>query len=1013
MANWRATEDYGRAVLAIMLILARNDAIKLEYQGTRRRRRHRPFLADLLRSSDVGMPTQGANALMNDRTPGSQNIVSFGPFSLSANERLLRKNDQSIPLGGRALDVLIALTERAGEVVTNKELIARVWQDLNVEEANLRVHISTIRKALGDGQGGARYISSVAGRGYCFVAPTRHSSEGGASPPTATDDGGLKKLPRRLSRMVGREDAVMKLAAQLMRRRFVSIVGPGGIGKTTVAVAVAHELFTGFEGAVVFVDLGVLTNSKLVSAAVASTLGFMARASDPLGSIIAFLGDKKLLLILDSCEHVIDAVATLAERVVDEAPQTHVLTTSREALRVRGEHVHLLYSLEGPPEDDSLTAAEALAYPAAELFMERAVASGHSPDLTDADARTIARICRKLDGIALAIELVASRVGPLGIRGTAELLDSRFGLLWQGRRTALPRHETLNAMLDWSYNLLSDQEKVVLSRLSVFVGDFSLPAACFVASGDEDDAQSAGVMLDLVEKSLVSARAIGSATYYRLLDITRAYASSKLVRRGEMDTIARRHAMFFSRFLQNAIIPDPRFGDSDLSAFSLHVGNARAALEWALSEHGDVAIAIPLAASATPLFMGLSLSGECRRWSERAVAILDDANRGTRREMILQEALAVSVMDTGTGGDNGLIRSAFERALTVAEALGDQPHQLQLLAGLNLFSNRLGDLRNSRAAAERGAAIALALSDPAGAMWAEWMLGISHSFEGNQAEAQLRFEQGFSLAADHVGIRPNYFGYDHHVRALLAFSRTLWLRGFSDRAVDAAQKAIDEAVLRDHPVSLCIALIYTSSLFLWIGDLPRARGLIERLISCAGRYSLESFRAAGFAMNGKLAIASDDTGTGIPLLQDALKTIEESFCLLVPSVTGALAEGLWKAKQLEKALFTVDGAITHGKSHGVKLDLPDLLRIKSLVSLARNERKTAVDCLNEAIEIARSQSALAWELRSAIVLARLHAEAGKRDLARRDIAAVYDRFTEGFQTADLKLARSLRENLQA
>ena len=200
-------------------------------------------------------------------------------------------------------------------------------------------------------------------------------------------------------------------------------------------------------------------------------------------------------------------------------------------------------------------------------------------------------------------------------------------------------------------------------------------------------------------------------------------------------------------------------------------------------------------------------------------------------------------------------------------------------------------------------------------------------------------------------------------------------------------------------------------MFLWIGDLPRARGLIERLISRAGRYSLESFRAAGFALNGKLAIASDDTGTGIALLQNALKTIEESFCLLVPSVTGALAEGLWKAGQLEKAQFTIDGAITHAKSHRVKLDLPDLLRIKSLVSLARNERKTAVDCLNEAIEIARSQSALAWELRSAIVLARLHAEAGKRDVARRDIASVYDRFTEGFQTADLKVARSLLENL--
>ena len=272
---------------------------------------------------------------------------------------------------------------------------------------------------------------------------------------------------------------------------------------------------------------------------------------------------------------------------------------------------------------------------------------------------------------------------------------------------------------------------MVLSRLSVFVGDFSLSAACFVASGEEHDAQSAGVVLGLVAKSLVSARAIGSSTFYRLLDITREHADSKLVQRGELNSIARRHAIFFSRFLQNAKIPEPRLGDYDPSAFSPHIGNVRPALEWALSEHGDVAIAIPLVASATPVFMGLSLSGECRRWSERAIAILDEANRGTRHEMILQEALAVSVMDTATGGDNGVIRIAFERALTVAEALGDQPHQRQLLAGLNLFSNGLGDLRNSRAAAERGAAIALALSDPAGAMWVEWMLGISHSFEGS------------------------------------------------------------------------------------------------------------------------------------------------------------------------------------------------------------------------------------------------------------------------------------------
>jgi DNA-binding winged helix-turn-helix (wHTH) protein len=373
---------------------------------------------------------------MNDRSSWSQDVLSFGAFDLFAPERLLKKADEPIPLGGRALDILIALAERAGEVVTHKELIERVWPDVNVEEANLRVHISAIRKALGDGRDGARYISSVAGRGYCFVAPIKHSlTEQCALPPGITDTEGLKKLPPRLSRMVGREDTVRTLSAELMLRRFVSIVGPGGIGKTTVAVSVAHKLLTGFEGAVFFVDLSLLANPKLVPEAVASTLGFTGQGHDPIGSLLAFVSEKKVLLILDNCEHVIDTAAALAECVVSQAPQAHVLATSREALRVRGEYVHLLHSLEGPPDDDGLTATEALAYPAAELFMERATASGYTSDLTDLDARIVARICRKLDGIALAIELVASHVGSLGIRGTAELLDSRFGLLWQGRRT--------------------------------------------------------------------------------------------------------------------------------------------------------------------------------------------------------------------------------------------------------------------------------------------------------------------------------------------------------------------------------------------------------------------------------------------------------------------------------------------------------------------------------------------------------------------------------------------------
>src|ERR1700674_1237633 len=280
---------------------------------------------------------------------------------------------------------------------------------------------------------------------------------------------------------------VRALAQQIQMWRFVSIVGPGGAGKTTVAISVAHALVDGFHDAVFSIDLAALTDPQLVPTAIASALGFIAQTQDPLVGLLTFIGDRKILLVLDNCEHVIGVVAALAERVVSEAPQAHIRATSREALRVEGEHVHLLYSLDCPPEDSGLTAVEALRYPAAQLFMERAAASGYDAALSDSDAPIVARICRRLDGIALAIELAASHVGSLGIHGTAELLDNRFSLLWHGRRTALPRHETLHAMLDWSYRLLSEHEKVVLGRLSVFVGAFTRQAAGSVASETEAD----------------------------------------------------------------------------------------------------------------------------------------------------------------------------------------------------------------------------------------------------------------------------------------------------------------------------------------------------------------------------------------------------------------------------------------------------------------------------------------------------------------------------------------------
>ncbi|MEH2484614.1 ATP-binding protein [Bradyrhizobium sp. AZCC 2230] len=945
-----------------------------------------------------------------DVRPGD--VLSFGPFSLFVGSRFLKKADETIPLGGRALDVLIALTVRAGEVVSYSELLSLAWPNVTVDEANLRVQIAALRKALGEGRG-ARYISNVAGRGYCFVAPLSHSTGSLTVAEGVADGERPGKLPPRLARMVGRDEAVRAVSEQLATGRFVSIVGPGGIGKTTVAISVAHALLNGFCGAVSFVDLSVLTNPQLIPTAVASALGFMIQAQDPFASLVAFIGDKKLLLILDNCEHMIDSAAELAERVVSEAPQAHILATSREALRVEGERVHFLYSLDCPPEHADLIAAEVLGYPAAQLFMERAAASGYKTALSDDEAPIVAAICRRLDGVALAIELAASRAGTLGIRGIAELLDNRFSLLWHGRRTALPRHQTLNAMLDWSYNLLPEHERAVLRRLSVFVGDFTVEAACSVASETQSDEASTKDALDsLLAKSLISTSWMFGSTYYRLLDATRAYARAKLADQGEITRVARRHAEYYSAFLRSDDVIHSRIGKQDLSGYTPQIGNVRAALEWALSDRKDQGFGVTLVAQSAPLLLGLSLLEECRRYCESALAALDDTGDCTRTEMVLQESLALASMYTR--GNDGKVRAAIERGLALAEALEDRSRQLQLLASLNLLLVRQGDLLGARATVERGRDIAQAISDPAGLIWSKWMMGVSYHVGGDQAAAQCHLENGMSLAAESGSHHANYFGSVNRIGAMVALARVLWLRGFPDRALRIAKDAIDEMSRgRNHPVSVCTSLLYGGSVIFWTGNLTMAWGLVEQLIAHAGQHSLRPYRAAGIGLKGELQVARDEAPAGIESLREALEIMQvEQYNVVRATLMGALAEGLRKTERLEEALATVNDAIAGSTDTGAEFDVPELLRIKAQILAARGDHKSARSCLKRSIAKAQAQHALSLELRSAITLAGLLRREGKTAEARQCLASVFERFTEGFETADLRVARGVLEELR-
>jgi predicted ATPase len=568
-------------------------------------------------------------------------------------------------------------------------------------------------------------------------------------------------------------------------------------------------------------------------------------------------------------------------------------------------------------------------------------------------------------------------------------------------------------MLDWSYNLLSEHEKLVLCRLSVFVGDFTLQSAGSVASeGDVDAADVTSAIVGLTERSLIIATGINGSTYYRLLDTTRAYAVTKLTEQGEADRIARRHAIIYSEFLQHDANIQSRVGEHDLASYALHIGNVRVALEWAFSNHGDIAVGVELATWSASLFIGLSLLEESRRWCERALAALDIVGRGSREEMILQESTALSLMFTR--GHSEQVRGAIERGLALAETFEDRARQLHLLAGLELFYTRLSDFRGALALAEQCGIVARAASHPAGLAWAEWTFGLAHHGLGNQAEAQWHCERGMALAAGLGTTTINFFGFDQRVRILNNLARTLWLRGFPDQAQAISQQAIDEAAKKNHPVSVCTSLLYASTVLLWIGDLPRVGDLIDQLIAYAGRYSLDPYRAGGTAVKGALAIAQNEAEVGVDLLRTTLGPLRsEQYNLLSPEIIGALAEGLRRIAHFREAFLAVNSIIAFATDRGAKFYLAELMRIKALIlaSMPQLDSMSAMDCLIESIALAREQSALALELRSTTAMARLLSDSGQRDQARRVLTLVHDRFTEGFDTTDLRVARQLIEEL--
>jgi predicted ATPase len=454
-------------------------------------------------------------------------------------------------------------------------------------------------------------------------------------------------------------------------------------------------------------------------------------------------------------------------------------------------------------------------------------------------------------------------------------------------------------------------------------------------------------------------------------------------------------------------------GDANLRAELL--GNVRAALEWGFSSRNDVGMGTALAAAAAPLFSELSLLTECRRLTERALAALDHRDRGTRREMELQASLGASLMLTEGNGQEA--HAALVKALEIAEALDDPYFQMRLLRGLHIFLLRVGDFRNAAILARRNEALAHRTGDPIGIAMANWILGVSNYFIGNQLAAEANCEA--SLMQPTVSrIHAIHFGFDRHTSARIrcALAAIRWLRGYPDQAAQIAQETIGEEATREHPATFCTCLIFSGFMFLRIGNLSIAENTIEWLIAHADKHSLGPFRAIGLGLKGTLSIHRGEAEAGIELLRPVLDTLHAGrYELHNPTFLGTLAEGLAMTGHRDAAMIAVDDAIARVESNGQAFNLPELLRIKGtiLMSAPQADLATADALFLRSIETARRQHALAWELRAATGMARLRLAQSRHDDAFAVLAPVYDRFTEGFGSFDLKAARQLLDQLRS
>jgi predicted ATPase/DNA-binding winged helix-turn-helix (wHTH) protein len=949
----------------------------------------------------------------------SHAIYEFGEIEVDLALRELRVAGVPVPIGGRAFEIVEVLVQSAGELIDKSELMSRVWSGAAVEDNALQFHISAIRRALGPNRG---ILKTVSGRGYRLLGAWTISQ--GASPvadaeagvPAATSVPAVaNNLPAAGTNLIGRALNVQELQDLLSAHRAVTLTGPGGIGKSKLALETARHMLTQTDGEVWLVELASLSDPNLMALTVASAIGLRPGSVDVSPETVArVIGRKKLFLVLDNCEHIINATAVFAETIIRQCSHVTILATSREILRIDGEFVYRVPPLDVPDHRD--TPGKILSASAVQLFVARTTAMHSAFAPNETNLPEIAGICQRLDGIPLAIEFAAARVAMLGVAEVASHLDNRFRLLTAGRRTTLGRHQTLRAALDWSYDLLPASEQCLLRHLSIFPASLTLEAASAVMRDTGYEVAVIDGVANLVGKSLVALDGATSGGRWRLLETIRAYALEKLQESGEAQSAMRRHAEFFRDFLRPAALEPPleRTAIEDVIRYNQEIDNVRAALDWCFSAAGDVSIGTAITAAFLPVWLRFMFLAEGRRWAEMALTHLGaGANDNNSLRMVLHIGRGFALNHTGGHADEAL--AALTEGLRIAEALGDTVSQMYALWALWVTHGYRGNHRAAEPFAERYFHLVPASGDPARGFMADRLLGTSLHYRGDQPKARAHLDR---VAQHRRSLeRPRLiYAFSNFAQSTLA--HVLCLQGCVDQAQDLAQACIDRARLASQKLELCYTLTEAAlPIAITINDLDAAAKHLALLVNAVTELDLTYWKTLSRCLEGVLLIKQGNHDAGVNALRAALAICNEVGGMSrYPTFLGAIADGLFGLGQTDEARVALDQALDRADRSGEEWCIPDLLCKKGTLALQEAGPSsvlsaTAERCFLDALALAQKQGALFWELRSALLLARLLLDRERPGDARRVLAPVYSQFVEGFEVAELRAAKQLLDAL--